>query len=220
MLKRNTTITIVFLAALVVAGGCSDHTIVDPPPDETPGLPFPDTPDKLMQNFQTVYETMDLAELTRLMDSAFVTFLQQSTINNYPDVGPTLDVQEETRLHERMFSKQDVTDPEGSLMPAIWDISFQTFARQGPWGESLPSDPIPNTTCARYDVVFLFDRGPIHSTLKVQGAVKFYVTHRDSVVSGVTKPYYQMSGQLDQTLDQLGKGVESVAWGTIKAIFR
>lgn len=220
MLKRNTIITIVILSALAVAGGCGDHTVIDTPPDETPGLPFPDTPDKLMQKFQTVYETMDCAELARLMSSDFVTILQQSTINGFPDVGSTLDVQEETRLHERMFSKQNVTDPQGSFVPGIWNIAFQTFARRGPWGESLPNDPIPNTTCALYDVVFLFDRGQTHSTLRVQGAIKFYVTQRDSVVRGVTKPYYQMSGQQDQTLDQFGKGIESVAWGTVKAIFR
>jgi hypothetical protein len=126
--------------------------------------------------------------------------LQQATQDLYPDVGSTLDVAEELQMHQRMFSKQDVTDPRGTLVPGVQAIEFRTFLREVPWSLSPPSDPIPNADYAVYNVEFLFDRGQDYKTLKVQGRIKFYVTHRDSLLSsGLTKPFYQMYGQDDQT---------------------
>lgn len=206
------------LAALTVLVGCVHE---DPfiPPAGTPGLPFPDTPDQLMQNFRTAYETMDITEITRLMDPTFVTILQQVTTTRFPAVGPTLDVLEETRIHERMFSKQSVVDPVGLTVPGIQTINFQTFECVDTWAPSLWTDPIPNTTCARYDVTILFDRGGSFAEVKARGMIKFYVMQRDSVVAGVDRPYYRMVGQLDLTQDS-GKASQTTAWGTVKAFFR
>jgi formylglycine-generating enzyme required for sulfatase activity len=189
------------------------------------GLPFPDTADKLMANFQTIYEWMDYYAYVDLVHPDYVTILQQSTINEFPDVGATLDEFEERRIHERMYSHQDVMDPLGHLVPGIQSIQFQTFARQGTWAVSPAGDPIPNAEYALYDVAFLFDRGGQYSTLKVQGAIKFYVTHRDSLFNGEMLPYYQMLGQVDLTLDQKSaetgvRAIENVAWGSVKALFR
>jgi len=215
-MNANTCRRIGLVVLLVCFGGCGDDA-PSVPAVEDPG---PKTPDELMSNFQTIYESMDASELIALMDPAFVTILQQTTTAEFPDVGATLDVQEETRIHQRMFSKQDVSDPNGALVPGIRAIEFQTFARQGTWTVSLPSDPIPDTTCAIYDVVILFGRGPTHSALKVQGALKFYVIRHESVVGGVTNAYYRMAGQVDLTTDMLGKAGESFSWGTVKALFR
>lgn len=201
MLKKKNLMLLVLALALTAAGGC----IFSPDPEPctdcniTPGLPFPDTADKLMANFQTVYERMDIDEFRKLIHPDYITILQASTYNQFPDVGTTLDVNEELRIHERMFSKSDQTDPLGALVPGVQSISFQAFARQGTWGLSPANDQIPNAEVALYEVIFLFDRGGLHSTLKVQGAIKFYVAHRDSMVNGVAKPYYQMLGQLDLT---------------------
>lgn len=109
------------------------------------GLPFPDTADKLMANFQDLYEQMDVDEIRKLLHPDHLTFLQPSTTTWFPELGETLDIDEELRIHERMFSGQNVTDPLGSLVPAIQSIHFQTFARQGIWSTSPPNDPIPNT---------------------------------------------------------------------------
>lgn len=190
-----------------------------------PGLPFPDTADKLMANFRTAYETRDLVEFKRLLHPDHITILQASTVAQFPDVGLTLDVIEERRIHERMFSGLNVTDPIGALVPGVQGITFQTFARQGTWGTSPGTDQIPDTQVALYDMVVLWDRGGLYSTLKVQGSVKFYVVHQDSLVDGVTKPYYRLRGQLDLTgdfKDGGGKrqGDETNAWGSVKALFR
>lgn len=207
MLKAKNLVIMVLVLAVTVTTGCIFSPKDDPPctgPDcnGNTGPQFPDTPDKLMQNFQSAYEKLDFADYTKLVHPDFITILQQSTINDFPDVGETLDINEELRIHERMFSKRDVTDPDGVLVPAVQNISFQTFARQGTWSLSPANDQIPNAENALYDVVFLFDRGQTYSTLKVQGAIRFYVTHRDSLVGGVTKPFYQMIGQRDLTQDQ------------------
>jgi len=218
---RRSIITVVMLTALAVLGGCSEEDAIITPV-ETPGLPFPDTPDKLMENFRTVYETMDLVEFPRLMDPAFVTFLKLTTINAFPDVGPTLDVQEETRIHARMFSRQNVEDPEGMAVQGIQAMAFQTLERRSEWEFSEPGDVMPNTLCAVYDVVILSDRGGIYSMLKTQGGIRFYVGYRDTVVNGRTRPFYRMLGQFDFTYDQKsgGAGTEYVAWGSLKALFR
>jgi len=180
---------------------------------------FPDSPDKVMQKFVEMYEAQDLSSFSKLMHPDFVTVLQSFTTGDFPDVGPTLDMTEERRIHERMFSGQDVTDPNGSLVPGISAITFQTFERQGTWAMSSPSDVIPNSVFAWFDVVVLFDRGQNYSTLKPQGQIKFYVTHRDSTVNGYTREYYQMRGQVDLTGGWKSAG-ETISWGSVKALFR
>jgi hypothetical protein len=204
MLKSKYLVLLALVLALTVGGGC----IFSPDDDETctdcntdTGLPFPDSPDKLMTNFQTIYEQMDYSEYVKMVHPDYKMILQESTYNSFPGVGQTLDVTEELIIHEGMFSKQELTNSQGDLVPGVQTIQFQTFIRQGSWSLSPGNDDIPNAEYALYDVVFLFDRGQNYSTLKVQGAIKFYVTHRDSVVSGVTKPYYQMYGQIDLTQD-------------------
>lgn len=184
------------------------------------GLPFPESADQLMQNFQTMYETMDLAEFTKMMHPEHLTFLQEFTSSEFPTLGPTLDMTEEQRIHERMFAKADVTDPDGWLVPGLRTITFLTFARRDAWATSSPTDPIPNTEFALYDIVVRFDRGGVYVRLRPQGALKFYVTHRDSTVNGFTRPYYQLRGQEDLTGEWKAAAEEKVSWGSVKALFR
>jgi hypothetical protein len=186
-----------------------------------PRLPFPDSPDQLMLNFKTICEDMDFAEYASLLHPDYFMILQQSTQDMYPSVGSTLDVVEERRIHERMFSKQDVTDPDGALVPGLRTIEFRTFVRSA-WSLSPPTDVIPNADCAVYQVSFQFDRGAAQRILKVEGEIKFYVTHRDSVINSVTRPYYQMYGQIDLTLSSaLGSKASALdSWGSVKCLFR
>lgn len=207
------------LAGLILAATACDSTDA-PGPDPAVIGPDPVTPDQLIQHFQSAYESMDAPGLMSLLDPDFVTILQQSTINSFPDVGSTLDVGEEQRIHERMFSGHDVTDPYGMLVPAVTAITFEILARQGPWNISPDTDPIPNTANALYDVLVLMDRGSSRSRLKTIGSIRFYVTSRDTVIGGAVRSIYRMRGQRDLTLDQKAASEEYVAWGTVKALFR
>jgi hypothetical protein len=181
------------------------------------GMIFPDTPDKLMQNFQAMYTSMNAAALAPLLHPQYAMILQQSTYLQFPSLGTTLDVAEEQRIHERMFSGHDVTDPDGDLIPGVEEIMFQVFQRQGAWTTSPPADQIPDTMYALFDVVILVDRGSGHTLLKTEGALKVYVAAADTVVGGQTLPYYRMRGLVDLTNDNKS---ESSTWGLIKALFR
>ena len=182
-------------------------------------LPFPGSPDVLMANFQTIYETMDIDEFRKIMHPDYLTILQEDTIDEFPDVGTTLDVNEELRIHERMFSGDSVTDPNGDFVPGVEGISFSQFRALDSWAVSPGDDIIPNAEWAPFEVDFLFNRGQEFSSLRVQGWIKFYVTSRDSLHEDVLRQYYQMLGQVDLTSGG-GKVVENVLWGSAKAIYR
>ena len=218
---RGSLFFILLASFLLVSAGCSEDekSIAGPGPDPLSDLPFPGSPDVVMQNFQTSYETRDFDEFKLIMAPEFETILQQSTVQDFPDVGETLDLTEELRIHERMFSWDPVTDPDGDLVPGIHGISFSRFINLETWADSAPTDPFPDSKWALYDVRFLFDRGQTFSTLKVEGTIKFYVTSRDSLHEDVLRQYYQMIGQVDLT-SRNGKVVENVLWGSAKAIYR
>ena len=206
------------IAACLVGCG-KTSTIIDPPPPDIIRDP-PATADALMADFMYTYETMDPERLARLTDPQSFIILQASTTATFPDVGEFLDRAEQAQISSRMFSRQDVTDPNGNLVPGIQTIQFQTFQRVGSWGTSLPGDVIPNTECALYSVQVLFDRGQSYSTMKVTGNIRFYVSHRDSTYNGETYPFYQIIGQVDLTDSPPAKGDESASWGSIHALFR
>ncbi len=189
-------------ALVVGSAGCifsPDDDPGDDPPPPPPVLPFPGSPDVLMANFQTIYETMNYEEYRKIMHPDFLTILQEETIIDFPDVGTTLDVNEELRIHERMFSGDSLEDPDGNLVPGVNNISFSNFRALDAWIVSPGDDIIPNAEWAPFDVDFLFDRGEGFSTLKVEGTIKFYVASRDSMHEGTVQKYYQMRGQVDLT---------------------
>jgi hypothetical protein len=202
-MKPRIYLLLAAFALLIAPAGCIFS------PDDDPGngggnnqnqeLPFPGSADVLMQNFQTIYETRDYDEYRKIMHPDFLTILQDATVQEFPDVGTTLDVNEELRIHERMFSGDAVTDPNGDLVPGVLSISFSNFQALDTWKISPGDDIIPNAEWAPYDVEFLFDRGQNYSTLKVEGTIKFYVTSKDTTYQGASRKYYQMIGQVDLT---------------------
>ena len=225
-MKRNgialPALVLCALVLLLLAGCGKSSTTPDPGTQDS--TVFPSTPDNLMLNFQVAYETMSPAILANATHPQSVIVLQQSTRNTFPDLGATLNRAAQVRINGRMFSKQDVFDPNNNAIPGVQTIQFQTFQRVGSWAASLPSDVIPNTECALYSVQFLFDRGQSYSTMKVTGNIRFYVSHRDSTANGLTRPYYQIIGQVDLTDNPPAsfpdKPSESSAWGSVLALFR
>ena len=184
----------------------------------TTKLPFPDSPEQLMENFQTIYETMDVDEYLKIMHPDFLTILQEETINEFPDVGTTLDVLEEQHIHKRMFSGNSVTDPNGDFVPGVVGISFHVLQQLDDWSISSGDDIIPNAEWAPFAVEFLFDRGQEFSTMTVEGTIKFYVTSVEFQFQSVDMQFYQMIGQVDLTNSV--KASEGTSWGTVKALFR
>ena len=180
-------------------------------------LPFPDTPDQLLANFRTIYETRDTDEYRIILDPAFVTLLQPETVNEFPLVGNELDFAEEIRIHDRLFSAESQTDPGGGFIPAVVQISFSRLTQIVDWGLSLPTDPIPSTLSSLYDVEILVDRGQAYSTLKVEGQIRFYATTAEVLHEGQPRTYYRLVGQLDLTDSR--KDVSIMAWGSLKAYF-
>ena len=217
---RRTFATLLLVLALpLLLAACGDSS-TEPPAD---GAVIPDTPDKLMQDFQAMYTSMNAAALAPMLHPQYEMILQASTYNQFPDVGTTLDTVEEQRIHERMFSGHDVTDPDGSLVPGVAAITFQTFQQQGAWMTSPPTDMIPDTMYGLFNVVIIVDRGSGHTYLKAEGALKVYVAAADTVVGGQTRPYYRMRGLVDLTSDSKAmdnKATETESSGSIKALFR
>jgi hypothetical protein len=183
----------------------------------TTKLPFPDTADQLMENFQTIYETMDVDEYVKLMHPDFLTILQQQTTDEFPDVGPTLDVLEEQQIHKHMFSGNEGADPNGDFRPGVDGISFHLLQKMDVWQISSGDDIIPNTEWAPFGVEFQFDRGQEYPTLNVEGMIKFYVTSVEFQFQSVDMQFYQMIGQVDLT--NTVKASEGTSWGTVKALF-
>jgi hypothetical protein len=165
-------------------------------------VPFPVVADELMTRFGAVYADMDASGYAAILDSRFTTVLQQSTRDSFPDVGDTLGYIAELRIHQRMFSRQNVTDPNGQFIPAIQSVEVDTLQRVGEWSQSPANDPFPLAECAVYRVSLRMDRGAVMPTTVVSGQIKFYVTHHDVIVDGIARPSYQLLGQVDMTREQ------------------
>lgn len=190
------------IALLSATAGCifSPDEDVDIPPPPPATLDFPGDPATLMKNFQVIYEERDIDWYRDMLHPDYQTILQQETIDQFPDVGATLDLNEELRIHERMFSGDDLNDPvTGALVPGVIGISFGKLEPLDDWQVSPPNDPIPNAQFTTYKVDFLFDRGQDQTQISVKGNIKFYVTSRDSFHEGADRQYYQMVGQIDLT---------------------
>ncbi len=198
---RKSVLLLGLVSMMLIANGC----IFSPPDDPSPipvvtGLPFPDTPAQLMQNFKRSYEDMSIDEYRDLLHPDYLTILKPSTTQEFPEVGETLDYTDEMRIQTNMFSGAPGHDPKGNLTNPISSISFQDPAQLTAWELSPQDDPIPNALSALYSVFFEFHRAG-DKTLQVTGEIKFYITSRDSLYQGSVKPYYQMIGQWDLTND-------------------
>jgi len=201
MMKKS-VLMMGLVCLLLVPVGCifSPKDDPDPGPNGETGLPFPGTPDQLMENFKTIYETMDIEGYRNLLHPDYLTILKPSTTQEFPEVGETLDYTEEVRIATNMFSGAPGHDAQGGLKAPISSIAFQEPEQLTSWEPSPPDDPIPNAQSALYNVLFEFNRAG-DKTIQVTGQIKFYITARDSLYQGAVKPYYQMIGQWDLTND-------------------
>jgi hypothetical protein len=210
MILAVTTLCVVFAA-------CSDDEPVVPPTPEPFNLP--ESPGAVMISFAIAHETLDRDLYWSLLHPEFEMVLQQETIEQFPDIGPRLEIDEEIRITDRMFSGNDLIDPNGALVPGVVAIHLEKFNPELDWQVSPSDDPIPNVLFAPYQVEFLFNRGQSYSQAFAVGQARFYVAARDSVHEGETREYFQLIGIVDLTLGSY-KATEQECWGSFKALYR
>lgn len=209
-------LAVILAAGLVLAAGCQDEenpVLVTPDP-----IVEPRTPEALLSQFRAAYETQDKTDYLSLLDPDFQFILQPETTARFPELGPSLDYDEEERIHLRMFSGESVVDPLGNLHPAVQTIVFHTFEAVDSWTDT--DDPLrfPDARWAPFDVVLLFDRGQVYSALQATGQVKIYVREITRAEGTEEITYFKLAGMVDLTRSD--KGVEATPWGLIKAFYR
>jgi hypothetical protein len=208
-------LAVVALAGMMILAGCSDDD--DPVKVSDPPI-GPESAGELVAQFLAAYEARDVEIYLALLDPEFLMVLRERTTLEFPNVGTTLDYTEEERIHQRMFSGDSVTDPNGDFVPGVQTIEFSEFMALAVWSPSDDPDRFPDSVWTSYEVVIMFYRGQEFSMLKVTGMVKIYARAHEVMVNGEEKTYYLMAGMVDWT--GFGKGTEEISWGSVKALYR
>jgi hypothetical protein len=214
-LFRGLSALVVGVAVLV--GGCDQG---DPPEQIEPsvGLPFPDTPDQLIDNFKTAYGGMDLeAYRDDVLSDQYTFVLQPETVEEFALADSLFDRDDELAIAETMFSGQ----------PNAWDrvltsIEMLELQPLSAWEAVPANDPyfgsLPETQRRRFSLIFYFAiQGDFR--YEVLGAQVFYVECDSVLHRGVMTPRYRLRGQIDQTVLRPGKGTDQATWGTVKALW-
>ncbi|MHB8080144.1 MAG: hypothetical protein ACYDIE_12925 [Candidatus Krumholzibacteriia bacterium] len=193
---------LVFLAPLLLlslaGAGCLFSPDNTKPPVVPPAeMPFPSTEDLLIANFKTAYTSMKIDDYRPVLSPQYVFILRPEDV--LPGESDRFTYAEELAVAENMFSGLPIDHGGGNVVPAISGISIAVLDRQGEWSDVGASDPdFPNTRRGLYLIQLTFSRADAN-TIIVNGQQEFYVTSRDSLVDGVTKPYFQLRGQRDLT---------------------
>jgi hypothetical protein len=192
---------LVLMLWLLAAGGCifspdDDGDNNNPPPPTT--LPWPDTPDKLIANFKTVYSGMDITPYRDEVLSPDYTFvLQAATVEEFGLSDNIYEYADEIVIADKMFSGQPNLNGK-----VLTDIEIQVLQPEGAWLNVPANDPyfggFPGAKFRNYSLLFYFNvQGDFR--YEVRGNSLFYVTADTLLRNGVPTPYYRLLGQLDQT---------------------
>jgi len=217
VMNKEIKLVILMLAALLIASGCNDADPVKVVPEPDPPT-APETANELITQFKAAYQAMDVDHYLALIDPEFLMVLREGTTEEFPDVGTTLDFTQEERIHQRMFSGDSVTDPEGVLIPAVQAIEFLVFDDLDDWSAADDQGRFPGTEWAPFRVEIVFDRGQEHSMFFLDGVVKIYVRTHEELVDGEESTYCLMAGMVDLT--GTVKPVDPIPWGSVKALYR
>jgi hypothetical protein len=183
-------------------------------------LPFPGTPDQIIQNFVTAYGAMDV-DLYRdeILSPDYTFILQAETVEEFGLPDNLYEYTDEVAIAEHMFSGQP--NLEGRVLT---DIEIQVLQPQGTWFPVPANDPyfggFPGVHVRNYAVLIYFNcQGEFR--YEVQGDQLFYVTSEEVMHNGYMTPRYWLLGQLDQTgAAPWALLTESTTWGAVKVIWR
>ena len=196
-MKAKNLLLVLCLVALVVPTGC----LFSPDEDDgggggggggDEGYPFPDTADKMVENFTEIYGGMDIDAYRDILhrDYRFILGSADGDDEYY-------NFDTEVALTENMFSGEQ--GPTEDAHP-ISEIQMVTFP-QGIWEEVPENEPNFGGHGA-FKKVFEVDISvtrPGHNTFLIQGQVDFYAIRQDSLVNGQNRDYWRLLGQWDHT---------------------
>ncbi|MFN2369779.1 MAG: hypothetical protein ABR506_01350, partial [Candidatus Krumholzibacteriia bacterium] len=160
--------------------------------------PFPNSPEILMANFQTVYEEREIDGYREVIDPSFVIYLSQETIDDFSLPRAFFDYDEEVLIAERMFSGSPFIRQSGEITPGITQIQFDIFLPETVWEVSPADDRIPNALRAQYRVDFTIEQGNV-GRLNIEGFIEFYLRSEQVEHQGRMQDRYWMVGQVDYT---------------------
>lgn len=185
---------------LLAAAGClfSPDEPDDPPDGGDPTeLPFPDSKEQLLANFQRAYELMDINVYGPMLHDDYKFFLQEDDIEGLGLPFDHFNRDDDIDLMENIFSGNPHLRDDGEVSAAVTEITFSTLDQNSVWEPSTHPD-FPGAERALYLVDISFLR-PADTTILVNGRTEFYLVSRDSMNNGVPTPYWQVMGQVDQT---------------------
>lgn len=198
MKLKKLLVLLTLVALLVGATGCLFSPDSGGPGDTVdPTLPPATTPDKLMTNFQSIYEGMLYDEFESMLDANYRTVLLQSTFDDWAQGTNPLtlmyfDKDVEIQIHRNMFDGLTGVGPAGETIPPIDSINVNTLDKDGTWEPVEQSmeyfGGFENAFMCRYNVVIHFNN-PDQHRYEVDQAVDFIVIRN---ADGI----YHMLGQI------------------------
>ena len=176
-------------------------------------LPFPDTPDKVIENLRSAYERMDIDVYRPILHPTFRFMFQQFDIDNLILPSDHFTREEDLESTTNLFSGNPVNG-----VPGVSQITWPILSGTGVWEDSTNPD-FPDSRRRLYNLEMNITR-PGATTIIVRGQQEFYVASRDSVHNGVPTQFWQMLGQIDLTDTSPKQSNQSTSWGEVKCLYR
>ncbi len=191
------------LGALMATAGCifSPDTPSDKPQPPPPPPRFAGSADSLMANFKDAYSGMDIEKYREVLHTDFRFIFNPIDVTRLNLPTSFITRAEDIATTTNMFSGNTIIKPAPEdPVPGVSKITITQLDRVGVWTDIGADDPdFPNTERAVYNLEMNIYRVDNATTFLIRGQQEFYVSHRDSTVSGQVKPYYQLRGQRDLT---------------------
>ncbi len=164
--------TAVLLLLALALGSCGPDTVVVPDLAES-SLPFPDTPDQLMLNYQTAYGSRSLADYAATLHPDFA-FVETD--------GGTYGRDVELRIAARMFSGEDYVSTAGTIA-GITRIEWLELRGLGAWEDVADGDRDAVRRAYRVDLRF---HRTDQSVLSVRGRAVFTLVREPAALEDGT----------------------------------